>query len=64
MLELKIAVVIVSYKSAGLTIDSLASIESERSIPGCVVRVFVVDNASVTSRKSTWRFGNVAGRPG
>lgn len=46
MLELKIAVVIVSYKSAGLTIDSLASIESERSIPGCVVRVFVVDNAS------------------
>jgi GT2 family glycosyltransferase len=46
MLELKIAVVIVSYKSARLTIDSLASIESQGLIPGCVVRALVVDNAS------------------
>jgi GT2 family glycosyltransferase len=46
MLELKIAVVIVTYKSAGLTIDSLASIEPERKRPGCIVRAVVVDNAS------------------
>lgn len=46
MRELRIAVVIVSYRSARLTIDSLASIQREREVPGCVVQVVVVDNAS------------------
>jgi hypothetical protein len=44
--ELDIAVVIVSYKSAELTIDSLRSVQAERSSPGLRVRVVVVDNAS------------------
>lgn len=43
---LDIAVVIVTYKSAQLTIESLRSVASERSTPGLRVRVAVVDNAS------------------
>jgi len=46
MLDLKIAVVIVTYKSARLTVDSLASIQPERKLPGCTIRAVVVDNAS------------------
>jgi GT2 family glycosyltransferase len=43
---LDIAVVIVSYKSAALTIDALGSVASERTTPGITVRAVVVDNAS------------------
>jgi GT2 family glycosyltransferase len=46
MKELDIAVAIVSYKSAGLTIDCLRSIEPERLTPEVRVRAIVVDNAS------------------
>lgn len=46
MKELDVAVAIVSYKSAGLTIDCLRSIEPERLTPGVRVRAIVVDNAS------------------
>ena len=44
--ELDIAVVIVTYKCATLTLQSLASIVPERSIAGMRIRVVVVDNAS------------------
>jgi N-acetylglucosaminyl-diphospho-decaprenol L-rhamnosyltransferase len=46
MSDLDIAVVIVTYKSAQLTINSIASIESERTTPELRIRVIVVDNAS------------------
>lgn len=46
MSDLDIAVVIVSYKSAQLTINSILSIARERTIQGLSIRVFVVDNAS------------------
>jgi N-acetylglucosaminyl-diphospho-decaprenol L-rhamnosyltransferase len=46
MNEIDVAVVIVSYKSAQLTIDCLSSIQSERSKGGIGIRVVVVDNAS------------------
>jgi N-acetylglucosaminyl-diphospho-decaprenol L-rhamnosyltransferase len=46
MNELDIAVVIVTYKTAQLTIDSLHSVERERSTARLKVRVVVVDNAS------------------
>ena len=48
MNDVDIAVVIVTYKSAGLAIDCLASIESERrrSQKNLNIRVIVVDNAS------------------
>jgi N-acetylglucosaminyl-diphospho-decaprenol L-rhamnosyltransferase len=41
-----IAIVIVSYRSADLTIDCLSSIEAERATPGIHIRAIVVDNAS------------------
>jgi len=43
---LDIAVVIVTYKSAQLTIESLRSLLTERATPGLRVRAIVVDNAS------------------
>jgi N-acetylglucosaminyl-diphospho-decaprenol L-rhamnosyltransferase len=46
MSDLDIAVVIVSYKSAQLTINSIVSIGSERTKGELHIRVFVVDNAS------------------
>ncbi len=46
MSEIDVAVVIVTYKSAALTIDCLRSIEAERSSPGLKIRAVVVDNAS------------------
>ena len=46
MNELDIAVVIVTYKTAQLTIDGLRSVERERSMPGLRIRAVVVDNAS------------------
>ncbi len=46
MTELDIAVVIVSYKCAALTIQSLASVAAERSAAGFNIRAVVVDNAS------------------
>jgi N-acetylglucosaminyl-diphospho-decaprenol L-rhamnosyltransferase len=46
MLELDIAIVIVTYKTPELTIESLRSVESERSTPGLRIRVVVIDNDS------------------
>jgi GT2 family glycosyltransferase len=44
--DLDIAVVIVTYKSAKLTIECLRSLLGERSTPGLKIRAIVVDNAS------------------
>jgi len=41
-----VAIAIVTYRSAALTIDCLRSIEPELVTPGVRIRVFVVDNAS------------------
>lgn len=46
MKEIDVAIAIVTYKSAQLTIDCLSSIEAERSGEGISIRVVVVDNAS------------------
>jgi N-acetylglucosaminyl-diphospho-decaprenol L-rhamnosyltransferase len=46
MRDLDVAVVIVTYKSAELTVACLRSIESDRKTSGLGVRVVVVDNAS------------------
>jgi GT2 family glycosyltransferase len=46
MTELDIAVVIVTYKCAALTIESLRSVSAERSGAGIHIRAIVVDNAS------------------
>lgn len=44
--ERSIAVVVVSYRTAKLTISCLGSVERERHIPGVKVKAVVVDNAS------------------
>ena len=44
--ELDVAVVIVTYKSAELTVACLRSVESDRKTSGLSLRVVVVDNAS------------------
>jgi N-acetylglucosaminyl-diphospho-decaprenol L-rhamnosyltransferase len=41
-----VAVIIVTYKSAKLTVENLRSLAAERSTPGIHVRAVVVDNAS------------------
>jgi len=48
MSESEVVIVIVTYKSAALTIDCLHSVEAERqaSAPGLKIRAVVVDNAS------------------
>jgi N-acetylglucosaminyl-diphospho-decaprenol L-rhamnosyltransferase len=46
MAELTVAVVIVSYKSAELAIESLQSLNVERSAAELAIRAVVVDNAS------------------
>jgi N-acetylglucosaminyl-diphospho-decaprenol L-rhamnosyltransferase len=46
MSELDIAVIIVSYKCAQLTIESLRSVHAERVSSGLRIRAIVVDNAS------------------
>jgi N-acetylglucosaminyl-diphospho-decaprenol L-rhamnosyltransferase len=46
MSEIDVVVVIVTYKSAELTIECLGSIEGELNTPGVRIRVIVVDNAS------------------
>ena len=46
MSDADIAVVIVTYKSASLTIESLASLHAEREIQQQNIHVFVIDNAS------------------
>src|SRR5271170_4646847 len=46
MSDLQIAVLIVTYDSAQLTIESLRSVERERSTVGLQIRVYVIDNAS------------------
>src|SRR5271170_560684 len=46
MAELDIAVIIVTYKSARLTVGALRSVASERKTAGLRIRVVVIDNAS------------------
>jgi N-acetylglucosaminyl-diphospho-decaprenol L-rhamnosyltransferase len=46
MNELDIAVVIVTYKCAGLTIQALRSLQGERELGGTHIRAVVVDNDS------------------
>jgi len=46
MRDIEIAVVIVTYKSAELAIECLASIHSERETQNLKIRVILVDNAS------------------
>jgi N-acetylglucosaminyl-diphospho-decaprenol L-rhamnosyltransferase len=46
MRSLDVTVVIVSYQTAQLTIDSLRSVSDERSTVGLQIRAVVVDNAS------------------
>ena len=46
MSDIKVAIAIVTYRCADLTIDCLRSIEAERTTPGLQIRVIVVDNAS------------------
>ena len=46
MKDIEVVVVIVTYKSAELTIDCLRSIEAERSTDEVKIRAIVVDNAS------------------
>jgi GT2 family glycosyltransferase len=46
MAELDIAVVIVTYRCAALTIESLRSVAAERAAAGFQLRAIVVDNAS------------------
>src|SRR5580700_6586659 len=46
MTELDIAVVIVTFKCAALTIESLRSVAAERAAAGFHIRALVVDNAS------------------
>jgi N-acetylglucosaminyl-diphospho-decaprenol L-rhamnosyltransferase len=46
MAELDVAIVIVTYKSAQLTVDCLRSIDRQRDTPGLRLRCVVVDNAS------------------
>ena len=46
MSEIDVAIAIVSYRSADLTIGCLRSIEAERGTEGVRIRVVVVDNAS------------------
>ncbi len=46
MAEIEVAVIIVTYKSAQLTIDCLRSIVPQLTTPGLRIRCVVVDNAS------------------
>ena len=46
MRDVTVAVVIVSYKSAAIAIESLRSVQAERSTAGLDIRAVVVDNAS------------------
>lgn len=46
MADLDIATVIVTYRSAALTVEALRSLEGERARPGLQLRAIVVDNAS------------------
>lgn len=46
MSDIDVAIAIVTYRSAALTIDCLRSIEPERSTAGIRIRAIVVDNAS------------------
>ena len=46
MPKLDIVVIIVTFRSAQLTIDSLRSVEAERSTVGLEIRAVVIDNAS------------------
>ncbi|HEY8977224.1 MAG TPA: hypothetical protein VIN75_23625, partial [Burkholderiaceae bacterium] len=41
-----VGIVVVSYKSAALTVDCLRSIAAERAGPGPRIRCVVIDNAS------------------
>jgi N-acetylglucosaminyl-diphospho-decaprenol L-rhamnosyltransferase len=45
-MALDIAVVIVTYRTARLTVDALRSVAGERNAPGVDIRAVIVDNAS------------------
>jgi N-acetylglucosaminyl-diphospho-decaprenol L-rhamnosyltransferase len=45
-----VAIAVITYRSADLTIDCLSSIEAERQTPGLNIRAIVVDNASGDAR--------------
>jgi GT2 family glycosyltransferase len=51
MRELDIAVVIVTYKCAALTLESLKSVRAERAAAEVRIRAIVVDNASGDSQE-------------
>ena len=46
MPDVTVAVIIVSYRSAGLAIESLRSLQAERAAAGLAIRAVVIDNAS------------------
>ncbi len=46
----RVDVIVVNYKSAGLTIDAVHSLESDRNLPELSLRVVVVENASGDAR--------------
>ena len=46
MKDLSVSIVIVTFRSARLTVDCLRAVEKERSRPGVCIRTIVVDNAS------------------
>jgi len=46
MADLDIATIIVTYRSAALTVEALRSLDTERARPGMRLRAVVVDNAS------------------
>jgi hypothetical protein len=46
MQEVNVAVAIITYKCAALTVDCLRLVASERSYPNIRIRVYVIDNAS------------------
>ena len=46
MTDIDVAVIVVTYRSAQLTIDCLRSIDAQRAIEGMRIRCVIVDNAS------------------
>jgi N-acetylglucosaminyl-diphospho-decaprenol L-rhamnosyltransferase len=53
MAQVDVAVVIVTYKTARLTVEALHSVALERQIDGLRIRAVVVDNASGDAREVT-----------
>ena len=64
MSPIDVAVAIVSYRCADLTIDCLRSVEAERSTVDVHIRAIVVDNASGDASLFRRRSRRAAGRHG